>query len=175
MRIFIIRHGDPDYSIDNLTEKGKREVELLRHRMEKEGITKIYCSPLGRAQATAKPTADALGLEIVTCDWLREFVPRLPDFKCAPWNLPPRVWTEDKRVFDVSRWRDIDLWKNSDVIPYYDNVCSRTGSACRRCSPESSSSRHQSWRGKRSGLRNPGSDAGERTCPCNRSGRPGWP
>ena len=66
MRIFIIRHGDPDYSIDNLTEKGKREVELLRHRMEKEGITKIYCSPLGRAQATAKPTADALGLEIVT-------------------------------------------------------------------------------------------------------------
>lgn len=123
MRIFIIRHGDPDYSIDNLTEKGKREAELLRCRMEKEGITKIYCSPLGRAQATAKPTADALGLEIVTCDWLREFVPRLPDFKCAPWNLPPRVWTEDKRVFDVSRWRDIDLWKNSDVIPYYDNVC----------------------------------------------------
>lgn len=32
MRIFIIRHGDPDYSIDGLTEKGKREAELLRER-----------------------------------------------------------------------------------------------------------------------------------------------
>ena len=26
MRILIIRHGDPDYKIDSLTEKGKREA-----------------------------------------------------------------------------------------------------------------------------------------------------
>lgn len=125
MRIFIIRHGDPDYSIDHLTEKGKREAELLCRRLVGEGITKIYCSPLGRAQATAKPTADALGLDIVTCDWLREFEARLPDHKGAPWNLPPRIWTADPKVFDVSRWRESDLWKNSNIIPYYDNVCEK--------------------------------------------------
>ena len=33
MRIMIIRHGDPDYSIDSLTEKGLREAELLSHRL----------------------------------------------------------------------------------------------------------------------------------------------
>lgn len=123
MRIFIIRHGDPDYSIDGLTEKGKREAELLRERLIGEKISAIYCSPLGRAQATAKPTADALGLPIVTCEWLREFPKRLPDYPIAPWNLPPRVWTEDERALDVSRWRDADLWKNSEIIPYYDGVC----------------------------------------------------
>ena len=35
MRILIIRHGDPDYAIDGLTEKGKVEVELLAKKMAK--------------------------------------------------------------------------------------------------------------------------------------------
>lgn len=29
MRLVIIRHGDPDYTIDSLTEKGWREAEYL--------------------------------------------------------------------------------------------------------------------------------------------------
>ena len=33
MRILIIRHGDPDYEIDGLTEKGKREAALLAKRL----------------------------------------------------------------------------------------------------------------------------------------------
>ncbi len=125
MRILIIRHGDPDYSIDGLTEKGKREAELLSARLEKEGITKIYCSPLGRAQLTAKPTAEKIGMEIVTCDWLREFEARLPNVKGAPWNMPPRIWANDEMSLDVSRWRESPIWKGTDIIPYYDNVCSQ--------------------------------------------------
>lgn len=66
MRILLIRHGDPDYANDTVTEKGKREVQLLADRLEKENIDKIYCSPLGRAQATAAPTAQRIGKEIHT-------------------------------------------------------------------------------------------------------------
>ena len=58
MRILIIRHGDPDYSIDSLTEKGWREAELLSERLVKEGITDIFVSPLGRARDTACPTLE---------------------------------------------------------------------------------------------------------------------
>ena len=29
MRILLIRHGDPDYDNDTLTEKGRREAALL--------------------------------------------------------------------------------------------------------------------------------------------------
>ena len=29
MRIFIIRHGDPDYQTDSLTLRGRREAEAL--------------------------------------------------------------------------------------------------------------------------------------------------
>ena len=52
MRLLIIRHGDPDYSIDSLTEKGKREVQLLKERLSKLDVKAVYCSPLGRARDT---------------------------------------------------------------------------------------------------------------------------
>ena len=32
MKLLIVRHGDPDYSIDSLTPKGWREAELLSCR-----------------------------------------------------------------------------------------------------------------------------------------------
>ena len=38
MRILLIRHGEPDYSADRLTAKGKEEAELLSRRMEKYEI-----------------------------------------------------------------------------------------------------------------------------------------
>ena len=53
MKILIIRHGEPDYSIDSLTEKGWREAELLSRRLAPLGIRDFYVSPLGRAQDTA--------------------------------------------------------------------------------------------------------------------------
>ena len=53
MRLLIIRHGDPDYENDTLTEKGWREARLLAERLCKMNIKDFYVSPLGRAQATA--------------------------------------------------------------------------------------------------------------------------
>lgn len=35
MKLIIIRHAEPDYAIDGLTEKGKKEAELLKHRLKK--------------------------------------------------------------------------------------------------------------------------------------------
>lgn len=62
MKLLIIRHGDPDYSVDSLTEKGRREAELLKNKLIKLDIKDFYCSPLGRARATAEPTLKALGM-----------------------------------------------------------------------------------------------------------------
>ena len=50
MKLHIIRHGDPDYDRDTLTERGWREAELLAERTGKMGISAFYVSPLGRAQ-----------------------------------------------------------------------------------------------------------------------------
>ena len=73
MKLFIIRHGDPDYSIDSLTERGRREAALLCERLLGENITRVYCSPLGRARATAAPFLEATGLACEIRDWMQEF------------------------------------------------------------------------------------------------------
>lgn len=42
MKLLIVRHGDPDYSIDSLTEKGWREAEYLSERLEKVPARAYY-------------------------------------------------------------------------------------------------------------------------------------
>jgi len=66
MRIIIIRHGDPDYAVDSLTETGWKEARLLANRLEKTEMTDIYVSPLGRAQDTLKPTLEKTGRTATT-------------------------------------------------------------------------------------------------------------
>ena len=38
MRLLIVRHGDPDYEKDTLTEKGHREASLLAKKLKDEKI-----------------------------------------------------------------------------------------------------------------------------------------
>ena len=72
MELYIIRHGDPDYANDTLTEKGWKQAEALVPRMVKVNPTKIYASPRGRAQDTAKPSLKVLGMEYTIEQWMNE-------------------------------------------------------------------------------------------------------
>ena len=56
MKLLIVRHGDPDYTIDSLTEKGWREARYLAQKLSKLEIKDFYVSPLGRAKDTASCT-----------------------------------------------------------------------------------------------------------------------
>ena len=127
MKILIIRHGVPDYEIDSVTEKGKREALLLRERLLKQNIGDIYCSPLGRARATAEPTLQALGKTAEICDWLREFDGHITDpatgNKRIPWDLMPRYWTAEGDYYDNKRWLETPLMQSGDVKEKYDAVC----------------------------------------------------
>ena len=73
MNIYIVRHAEPDYTIDSLTEKGWREAELLSRRLSKITPAHYYVSPLGRAKDTASLTLKAVGAAAEECWWLREF------------------------------------------------------------------------------------------------------
>ena len=45
MKITIIRHGDPDYEHDSLTEKGFKQAELLKEVLLRRHFDEIYLSP----------------------------------------------------------------------------------------------------------------------------------
>lgn len=128
MRILLIRHGDPDYAIDGLTEKGKREVVLLAKKLAGEKIDKIYSSPLGRARLTAEPTAKAHGLEVEILPFMREFSEKqvqLPymDAPSIVWDILPAYVNEQPDVYSKDAWQETPYIKNSEVFEEYQAVC----------------------------------------------------
>ena len=75
MLLYIIRHGDPDYATDTLTEKGRAQAEAVGNRLFKAGIDRVFSSPLGRARQTAEPLCRISGLECSFEEWAREIDP----------------------------------------------------------------------------------------------------
>ncbi|MCI7766910.1 MAG: histidine phosphatase family protein [Oscillospiraceae bacterium] len=126
MKILIIRHGDPDYEHDSLTEKGKREAELLAKRLINEKIDYYYLSPLGRAQATAEYTLKAKNAHGETCPWLREFhapvIDELTGEERIPWDQLPAVWTAHEEYYSSELWHTTPTMKSGNVIAEAERV-----------------------------------------------------
>lgn len=89
MLLFILRHGDPIYNPDSLTEKGKLQAEALAKRLALYGIDKIYSSPMIRAQQTARPTEILVNKKAEIKDWASE------EALYSKWSIPVgdrRTW-----------------------------------------------------------------------------------
>lgn len=146
MRILFVRHGDPDYIHDTLTEKGHREARLLAEMAEYWSMGDCYQSPLGRAQATAMYCLEKLGKTAPTLSWLQEFPARL-DINLSPelqtafndtgrgedgcyqkrivWDVLPAYWTGKPEYFDRYAWRNSEIARCSDIVSVYDEVICR--------------------------------------------------
>ncbi len=127
MQLLIVRHGDPDYERDSLTEKGWREAEYLSERLSSLDIKAMYVSPLGRAKDTASLTLKKLGREATECDWLREFrapirKPNLPDKDSITWDWLPLDWTADERYYRYDEWYNTEIMRAGKVKEEYDRV-----------------------------------------------------
>lgn len=127
MKILIIRHGDPDYSIDSLTEKGWREAEYLSEKLKDIPAAAYYVSPLGRAKDTASLTLKKVGREAEVCEWLREFhapilrPDRSKEIDCT-WDWLPADWANED-IFYTDSWYDHPVMKAGNVKKEYIRVC----------------------------------------------------
>lgn len=127
MRLLFIRHGDPDYENDTVTEKGAREIELLADRLAKERIDEFYISPLGRAQVTARATLSRLHRTGETLGWLREF----DAFAKMPvtgemhhiWDFMPSFMEEHPALYSADEWLKEPFFAASEVPMRYAQVC----------------------------------------------------
>lgn len=135
MRLIFIRHGDPDYKNDNLTEKGKREVELLTKRVcEWKDITAFFSSPLGRAKATGLPSMEKLGRNFEVFDWLQEFkyrtkypdnffISELSGKETMCWDFIPEVFYSNPDFFDKDKWCQTEFMKAGHIDEKYAELC----------------------------------------------------
>ncbi|WP_455719850.1 histidine phosphatase family protein [Agathobacter sp.] len=128
MRILIVRHGDPNYELDTLTETGWKEAELVADYLSKEDIKAFYVSPMGRAQDTASCTLKKMNRKAQTLDWLHEFCVQVqrPDRNgeldmC--WDWLPLDLEHEPANYDKDRWAQTDIMKHGHVQEAYDSVC----------------------------------------------------
>lgn len=127
MRLLIIRHGDPDYEKDSLTEKGWREAALLAKRLSRLEIKEFYVSPLGRAKDTASLTLEKMGRTAKEYPWLKEFPPSIlrPDSdgrRNIAWDWLPEDWTADPAYFQYENWYKTDIMREGKVREAYRQV-----------------------------------------------------
>ena len=149
MQLLFIRHGDPDYKNDTLTEQGCIEAASLAKHIDYWKIDESYISPLGRARKTAEYSLEAMGLDVQnviatnTRDWLREFdgkvdVVTYPEFieaypdteatygrltKRICWDMMPAYLNKHPEYYETWGWRDTEIASKSNIIEKYDNVC----------------------------------------------------
>ncbi len=79
MRLLLIRHGDPDYANDTLTEKGHRQAKRLAESLHQVQIDRLVVSPLGRARHTADYLIRLKNLDFETLAFLKELHGRYTD------------------------------------------------------------------------------------------------
>ncbi len=126
MRLLIIRHGDPDYTIDSLTEKGWKEAEFLSERLKECDVKEFYVSPMGRAKDTASLTLKKMGRTAVECKWLREFAPDgyfdENRQKRVPWDWLPQDWTKEEKFYQYDHWFEEESFVKASIKEEYDWV-----------------------------------------------------
>ena len=119
MRIVFVRHGEPDYRNDCLTETGKIQARQAAVRLREEGIEQIFSSPLGRAQETAAAASEELGLPVQTLDFMRELhwgsIDGEPLFANGhPWDIADEL---ARQGWNLNRtdWEELPYFKNNVV------------------------------------------------------------
>lgn len=119
MKIMFVRHAEPWYAKDSLTEKGHREAELLSRRLCKLDVKAFYSSPLGRARETGRYTLEKMGRNAEILPWLAEFRGKSFDpangSRRIPWDYKPSIWMDRKALRDMDTWLEDPLMAEGDV------------------------------------------------------------
>ena len=101
MEFVFIRHGQPQWSVDGISQPDPILTELgweqARHAADRLGrarrpITEILVSPAVRSQQTAEPLAEATGLDPVTVPDLLEI--QMPNWENTPEETVQKLFTE---------------------------------------------------------------------------------
>lgn len=124
MRIIFVRHGEPDYERDCLTETGKKQAEAAANRLAREEIAEIYASPMGRAAQTAAFTAKRLNLPVRTLDFMHEISwggPGIPQ-EGHPWTVSDWMIAQENFDFYHTDWREHPYYKNNIAVRYLNEI-----------------------------------------------------
>ncbi len=127
MRLIFVRHGEPDYVKDCLTERGKLQAANTAVRLKNEGISEIYASSMGRAKETASYTSKMLELPVTILDFMHEIGWGCPSGDAVmreghPWTLSNLFMAEENFASKLEKWREHPYFKENECVKYYDMI-----------------------------------------------------
>lgn len=117
MRLYIIRHADPDYPGNTITPTGHQEAAALARRMKDVGLSRIYTSPINRALLTAQYTSDITGIPIVTLPWTAEL--SMGAVTCAD-GTQNVAWVLDGEIIRGGDLPTNEDWHQHPALCHYD-------------------------------------------------------
>jgi len=126
MRLYLIRHADPDYENNTITPYGHLEAAALAKRLSREKITRIHCSPMQRAIDTMQYTAEALKLDYEIHDWMREveWEDTIEAYR-NPWDLPGELLIGEKELPDTAGWKSNPYFDGEKLAKDYEDRAAR--------------------------------------------------
>lgn len=105
-RVYLVRHGATQLTAENrfsgavgveLSDEGRWQAARLGERLQNEGVTAIYSSPLSRTMDTARIIAGASAHSIETRDGLREI-------SHGRWEGLTRAEVEERFIGEYDSW-----------------------------------------------------------------------
>lgn len=122
MTFYYIRHGEPIYNPDSLTELGHRQADALSKYFLQIGLDKIYSSTSNRAIQTAEPTCKALGLKAELLDFANEDY-AWKDFSIANGSGKKWLFQSDKAMMLFSdksiKEMGFEWYKHPKLVDYH--------------------------------------------------------
>lgn len=110
MNLYFIRHAEPDYEHDTITQKGHTQAEKLADYYADLKVDELYHSSMGRAKITASYLAKKWNIEAHSIDWARELKWGKANGDAydtmSPWSL------KDKVIQQTQSYPNGDDWKN---------------------------------------------------------------
>ncbi|MCY3021956.1 MAG: histidine phosphatase family protein [Planctomycetota bacterium] len=111
MKLYIVRHADPDYDKNTITPAGHQEAQALARRLAAEGLDRIYCSPVARARDTMRHTAELAELTPVIEDWTQEpwdwRGTQPPWGELLIWDLPCEIIRRNEPMPTAENWHQL--------------------------------------------------------------------
>ena len=116
MVLYIIRHADPDYENNTITEFGWEEAHALAKWLKDRKIDKIYTSPLGRAIHTAQPTCEIKGMTSEILPWTEENMDYMLSARVTPESDCSYKFSIQKGMHDFKDFADTDRIKTIESM-----------------------------------------------------------
>lgn len=116
MKMYFVRHGETDWNVNKkiqgsadipLNENGRRQAEELAAQLvsrRREGdfhVARVYTSPQLRAAETAETVAEALGVDCIPLDGLREM--SMGKWEGISWNKVRAEYLQKYREWNSQR------------------------------------------------------------------------